>query len=181
MPVARFKFTSEFLLDAFRHHQRQHSAARFMALAHRFSIGLCVVMGTVMLLMREWETALFFLVLVLILVSMLLLQIEEWVIRRQFRKSPFRDEDLTIEITEECYRGRSATQDARFQWPLFTRVVHFRDGFLLYQGPSLYYWLPSSVFEGEADIAELEALLRAKIANHRVIEPCARAHEGTGG
>ena len=97
--------------------------------------------------------------------------VDFWLARRRFRKSPYFNEEVSIEFSDSGYHSRSAKSDSMLQWSVFTKVVHFRDGFLLFQGPYLYSWIPLASLVNPSDAAELATLLRSKIANHTIMEP----------
>lgn len=87
-------------------------------------------------------------------------------------KSPFRNDQLTIQLDEEGFHAFSSKQDVKLSWEVFTRVAHFRDGFLLFQGPKMFNWIPFSSLD-HCDIAELDALLRRKVQEHKIVEQAA--------
>lgn len=84
-------------------------------------------------------------------------------------KSPFNGEELTIKFDEEGFHASSSKQDVKLRWGVFTRVAHFSDGFLLFQGPALFNWIPFSAVE-HSEIPDLEALLREHIKEHKIVE-----------
>ena len=104
--------------------------------------------------------------------------IDFWLARRSLRKWAFRDETVAIDFTEEGFRASSPKQETTLRWCSFTRVVQFRDGFLLFHGPASFHWIPVSSLVGSSDIAGLEELLKAKIAEHRIVQHVAAPNGG---
>jgi len=176
MATASIKFTSEFLIEAFKRYRRQHRG-RYVGFAIKL---IALVLLSPMAIWMFWQghvvVGVFFAVF-----SMFMFfahHVDYWLARRSFRKSPYRDEDITIELTEAGFHARSPKQDTKLQWSAFTKVAHFKDGVLLFQGPRFFNWIPFSSLSGAAEAAELETLLRSKIQEHRIVEPSAAPNGG---
>ncbi len=92
-------------------------------------------------------------------------------LRKSFQQSPFRDELLRIELRDDGFHAKGDISTVDLHWSAFTKVVHFEDGFLLFQGPQVANWIPVRYLEDAAALADLEALLDANIAEHKVVEP----------
>jgi len=106
--------------------------------------------------------------------------IDFWLARRSLRKWAFRDETVAIDFTDEGFHAKSPKQETMLRWSSFTKAVHFRDGFLLFHGPASFHWVPVTSLAGSSDVAALERLLRDKIAQHKIIEPCTAPNGGPG-
>ena len=171
MPKARIKFTADFLIEAFRRYRRQHRGRR-AGLAVKV-LGLLIFVPCAVALLCQGHL---FLGIFLAFFSVFMFfahRVDYWRARRAFRKSPFRDEEVAVELSEAGYHTLSPKHEMTLQWSAFTRVSHFRDGFLLFEGPAVFRWLPLSSLEDPSQAAELEALLRAKIPEHRIVERAA--------
>jgi hypothetical protein len=83
-----------------------------------------------------------------------------------------------MEFREDGYHATTAIANTDLSWAAFSKVVHFRDGFLLFQGPHLANWVPVRYLEDPDSLVELEALLRDMIDDHRIIEPVSRDASG---
>lgn len=94
--------------------------------------------------------------------------VDLWWAKRSFQKSPFLDDVLRIEFTAEGFHAKSEKQEVKLNWSVFTKVAHFSDGFLLFQGPKMANWIPLSSLESPAQSRDLERLLREKIKDHVV-------------
>jgi hypothetical protein len=100
--------------------------------------------------------------------------LDRWLIRRSLAKSPFRDDELTITFDEVGFHASSAKQDVKLRWEVFSRVAHFQDGVLLFQGPRTFNWIPfSAMAPGHA--AKLDLLLREHIKQHKIVQAAAPA------
>jgi len=105
-------------------------------------------------------------------------RIDLWLARRSLRKWAFRDESVEIDFTDEGFHARSPKQETTLRWSSFTRAVHFRDGFLLFHGSTSFQWIPAVSLATPSGVTDLERLLRDKIAEHRIVEPCAAPNGG---
>lgn len=177
MPTASIKFTSDFLIVAFQRYRRQHRG-RYVGLAIK-SLAL-VFLAPVAIWMFWREHILMGISFLALSVFMFFAHhVDYWLIRRSFRKSPYCDEDVTIELSDAGFHVRSSKQDSRLQWTAFTKVVYFKDGFLLFQGPKSFIWIPLSSLSYPSQAAELATLLRSKIPTHKTIEPSAEPNSGS--
>lgn len=96
-----------------------------------------------------------------------------WVViirrKQRWRASPFYLADVHIEFSDAGIREVTSKSSTTMDWSATTRVVHFRDGYVLYFGPSLARWIPKSSIQPPSTTEELEALFQAHIANHRIM------------
>jgi len=89
--------------------------------------------------------------------------------RRVFDQSPLLNEEFTLNLQEEGFQVSSPNEDSFLRWPRFTKVVEFADGYLLYQGPNMFNWIPITSLENPNEAAALGDLLRRHIHDHRTI------------
>src|SRR5688572_9933697 len=142
MPTASIKFTSDFLTEAMKRYRRVHRS-RYVILAIKLmAVTLLVPLAGWMF----WKDQLLVGVFLAALSGFMFVahRVDYWLACRTFRKSPYRDDELTIEFTDAGFHAYSSKQDMALQWSVFTRMVEFRDGFLLFQGPTFYNWIPLS-------------------------------------
>ena len=94
-------------------------------------------------------------VLILILLLMLALsalcffphRIDNFFVKRQFVKSPFRGAEYEIKISQEGFAAVSDVDESVTKWPAFSGVVVFDDGLLLCRPGNAANWLPRNAFE----------------------------------
>ena len=168
MPTATFKFDSDYLVEARKRYKRQQWS-RWLPLPLRLLVVVIFVAAGVWML-RKGDVVFGLFVVSYGAFLALAHHVDYWLARRSFRKSPFRDEVVTIEFAEAGVHSQSSKHDSQVQWSAFTKVAHFRDGVLVFLGPKRFDWIPFSSLSGANDAAELEALLRAKIQEHRIVE-----------
>jgi hypothetical protein len=169
MPTASIRFTSDFLIETFRRYRRQHRGRYVRFAVKLFAVALLAPLGILMFWQRQVATGVFLAALTIFM--FFAHHVDYWLARRSFRKSPYCDEDVVIEFSDTGVHARSPKQDTKLQWSAFTRVAHFKDGFLLFQGSKLVNWIPLSSLDGPSQAAELAALLQSKISEHKVVEP----------
>jgi len=176
MTAASVRFTEDFVVDALRHYRLQHRARRPMiALKVLMTLPLAAL-AIFGFIHGPLGLGLFFVGLCLLLLFGH--HIDLWLARRSLRKWAFRDETVTIDFTDEGFHARSPKQETMLGWSSFTRAVHFRDGFLLFHGPASFHWIPATSLADPSDVSALERLLRGKIAEHKIVEPCAAPNGG---
>jgi hypothetical protein len=176
MTTASVRFTDDFVVDALRHYRLQHRARRPM-----IALKVLMTLPLAALAIFGFTHGPFGLGLFFVGLCLLLLfghHIDLWLARRSLRKWAFRDETVAIDFTDEGFHARSPKQETTLRWSSFTRAVHFRDGFLLFHGPASFHWIPATSLVGPSDVSALERLLRDKIAEHKIVEPCAAPNGG---
>ena len=136
MPTASIKFTSDFLIAAFQRYRRQHRG-RYIGLAIKL-LALALLAPIAVWMFWQGYIVIGIFVAALSVFMFFAHHVDYWLARRSFTKSPYRDEDVLIEFTDAGFHACSPKQDTRLQWSAFTKVVHFGDGFLLFQGPKLF-------------------------------------------
>ena len=169
--VASITYDADFYVECLQRYRRQHRERRFLLVLKGFAFIICVPGVPVLLWQGEISPAL--LVTVASLLLFFVANIQDWLARRSFQQSPFRDDLVTAEFTELGYHSTSSKVDVKFQWCDFTKVVHFQDGFLLFPGPRMFIWVPVCSIVDPTQVQELERLLAAKVAEHKVVEQVA--------
>jgi hypothetical protein len=109
-----------------------------------------------------------FFVLLLVLLAIFIIVadlIDEMTFKNWIENSPFRGDTILITLDENGVMARGPKSDVIFGWEAFTRVVRFPDGFLLYQGPKVWIWLPQRTLQ-EGTLQYVGDLLREKIADY---------------
>ena len=82
-------------------------------------------------------------------------KIDEYMLKRNVRNSPHGNEELVVSFSEEGFHAESETTDMKLKWSAFTKLIRIEDGFLLFQGPKFYNWLPDKSL---SDATQLEAM-----------------------
>jgi hypothetical protein len=166
MPTAVINLTANYVAEAMQRHRSQ-------SLGNKLAFWLKILLVPVLALVAIWgfldgRTMVGFMALTVIACLFAQRRFDGQA-RKALRSSPYRDEVLTIELTEDDFHTCSSLEETKTQWSVFTKVVHFKDGFLLFRGPKLVNWIPfSSVVCDSSQISVLESLLRSKIQNHKI-------------
>ena len=106
------------------------------------------------------------------LIAVLLMshQVDYWLMRRRFRRSPYRGETVRLTVEPEGVHSVAGTHDARFQWSAYTGAISLPDGIMLYQGPSVFQWLPdASLVSGNR--RDVEQVVRLHVQSRGMGEP----------
>lgn len=173
MPRATLVYTSEYLLEA-HHRYHQQGAAKFFFLAAKV-LGIAFFIPQAVWNFEQGRQTNAMISIGMILLFWFLHSIVSWFAQWSFQKRPYYGQTLVVEFSDEGFYGRAETMEIRLPWPAFRKVVHFRDGFLIFQGPKSFNWIPVTALENPSQTAELEALLRTKIPRHKIIAPCVSA------
>jgi hypothetical protein len=175
MIEASIHYSSDYLLEALNRYHQQ-GAVRFFFAAVKLA-GLVVFISQTVLLAQKGFYASALLAALMVLVFLNLYRGVCWLARWSFQNRPYYDQRLALQLTPEQFYGRSERWEIRLPWTAFQKAVHFRDGFLLFQSPKVFNWIPLAALKNRAQAAELEALLRAKIPVHKIVQPCANSNE----
>ena len=178
MTAAFVQFTDDFVVDALRHYRLQHRARRPMIVLKVLMTLALAALAIFGFIHGPFGLGLFFVGLCLLLLFGH--HIDLWLARRSLRRWAFRDETIAIDFTDEGFHASSPKQETKLRWLSFTRAVHFRDGFMLFHGPASFHWIPATSLVGPSDVRALERLLRDKIAEHKIVEPCAPPNGNPG-
>lgn len=164
MPAFEITFSESFLVEMFRRHRRSRKLALYATLLKGF-LGLCLIGLTVMcVLAKTYVGASVICVFLALLVFAY--RIDELLLRQRFRKSPYHDERIRIQLSAGGFTANSTKSNVQLGWAAFTGARRLDDGFLLFQGPGVFNWLPiNAITEGTADDAE--ELIRTNVPDYK--------------
>lgn len=164
MPVFEFEFSEPFLIESFRRYRRTKTLAPY-AVPLKAVLGLCLAGLMIVCVLVEiyWGAALISFFLALLVLSH---RIDERQIARRFRKSPHRDDRIRFCLSAAGITITGAKSNGQANWAAFTAARRLDDGFLLFQGPEFFSWLPfKAVVEGTTE--EAEELIRANVPDYK--------------
>jgi len=92
------------------------------------------------------------------------------ILRRRIRKFPTLNDDWVIRLSDDGMSSSGRRGEGRLDWSCFSRVRQFADGFLLFQGPSLFHWFPDSACTPPALLSEVGDLVKRHVPDHRDVE-----------
>ena len=131
--------------------------------------GLCLIITSIFLLYSR-EIVMGIIPILFVSVAVMAMAYEPWSIKRQLRKSPFKGEEIEVSVSEESVDLSSSLAKTSLKWGIFTKVVRFEDGFLLFQSAHVFFWMPYSGLRA-GNIQQLEELVRRHIPEHKFVEP----------
>jgi hypothetical protein len=86
---------------------------------------------------------------------------------RQWRRSPFINQQVSLRLTENGIEGVSPTGSGIMAWDVVTRAARFSDGWLLFHGPQFYRWLPEAALTADSTAISVESLIRTHVTDVR--------------
>jgi hypothetical protein len=86
------------------------------------------------------------LILVICVFALTYDRINEWHLRRNFRKYPD-PKEVEWTFTLDGVQTKSSLGEATLKWEAFMKDVEFIDGFLFYYSKNVFSWIPRSAFE----------------------------------
>ena len=167
MISAEFTFDESFLMESHARFKRQRNRRTRVIVPG--VIAVVFLMLASIFLIYSGEAGMGITPILFMAVAVSALMYEPWSIKRQMRKSPFNDQKIELKFSEESFEAISPIAKSSLKWRLFTKVAHFSDAVLLFQGPQEFNWIPyDTLIAGSAD--QLEDLLRRKITEHQIVE-----------
>lgn len=162
-----FKLDDQFLVDGFKKYREQHAIQKTWFVSKIILSFVFLILSLVSLYHGDYKLIFFFAVVVLLMLYGH--KIDYLLIKYRSRKSPHINEYVEVTLSENEFHTISSKSETKAKWSIFTKAVAFRDGFLLFQGPRLFNWLPSNkIYEGTVE--ELIDLIRNNVKNYNVIE-----------
>lgn len=165
MPVFEITFSEPFLIEMVRRYRCSRALARYATLL-KGGLGLCLIaLILVCVLAKTYIGA----SVISVFLALLLFsrRFDEFIIARRFRKSPYRDERIRIQLSADGFTATGTKSNAQLSWAVFTKALRFDDGFLLFQGPGVFNWLPvRAITEGTA--AGAEELIRTNVSDYKL-------------
>ena len=157
MATFEFVFSEDFLIEAFRRHRQTKATVRYGRILKLF-LGACLV-GVMVFLAVAAKTLLGASIVLAVLAALIFSPyLDEILIRRRFRKSPYWNDKLTVTLSAEGISSRGSKGGTQLTWDAITSGRKFDDGFLLFQGPGVSNWLPAKAMT-EGTIREVEDLV----------------------
>ncbi|WP_419663173.1 uncharacterized protein Dvar_36000 [Desulfosarcina variabilis str. Montpellier] len=163
----KFKLDDQFLVDGFKRYRRQHAIRNSWFVLKIILSCVFLILAFVSIYHGDYKLLFFFAVVVILMLYGH--KIDYLFIKRRSRKSPHINEDVEIILSENGFQAVSSKSETKAKWSIFTEAVAFRDGFLLFQGPRLFNWLPFNKIS-EGNIQKLIDLIKANIEIYKIIE-----------
>ena len=161
-----YRWSADQLLDATWSHAKNSSFRNFQFLV--FAVGVLSGLFGLAFWYTELRNLSFPLVLLSLYTIFLRKPIQDWQIRRHFKRR--KDQGITIafEFTEDQVSIQSAKSKGQFKWDQYPTATQGKKGVVLYQDSDRYHWIPSSAFQSEDDYHAFLQLAKSKIQNFKV-------------
>jgi hypothetical protein len=160
----RFRFTEEHLLTSLERFQQQLPGIRLFHKYRWLLLAIAVFVLLVATLKRPKLLSIALCVSPVLLVLWLRL-LNSWSTRRRFRQSPSYNDDIVICLSETGMRTRSNLGETCINWKAFTKARQFPDGFLLFQGPSVFNWFPNAAAVAPFTVSVALNLVRDQVSD----------------
>lgn len=112
---------------------------------------------------KKYRWPLFILYGLPILLIRFLRYLESLTVRKQFRKSPYHNNEIVIKLSESGMSTESEMGETRIPWKAITKARQFPDGLLLFQGPNLVNWFPHTAAVDPAVVPVALNLVRDRV------------------
>jgi len=164
MPAYEFKFTEDFLVEANRRNRSVDPRLRRVKWI-QYGFVICgifaVIYGSVK---QEYDDMAAGIASIIFFGGGF--QIGEFFLRRNFRKSPYCNDQVSLTLDTEGLHGTGQSSSVDIKWAMVTQARRLPDGYLVSQGPHMFNWLPDSALVAGAP-EDTERLLREHVTNFK--------------
>jgi len=85
-------------------------------------------------------------------------------VRKNFKKSSFKEERIVWNINEEQIVITSSKTESKFVWSLIIEAMQCKEGYFLISEGGLVRWLPQKAFASQEDFETFEKLVKEKVS-----------------
>ena len=160
--TARYQWTLDEFLKAYKYHHRHRLRRGFRWTANAIAVGI-VGLSSWSLLFVQFSVP-SSLLIVAGLYWLFIRGIEKrWWLTRKFKKRPDRDAEIHWTFTDADIHSRSSKGEGRLEWTALVKWLETPEGFLMYPNEDLFIWLPYFSFENEKDVNSLVKLAHSRV------------------
>ena len=166
MTIFELTFSEAFLLEA-HHRMHQCRTATKYATVLMFALAAIFVGLTVLALAKHVYGAAT-LGAAFSVLMWIAPRADEGSMRRRFKRISQYNQRIIIELLEGEVKSSSDRIKTQVHWTIFTKARRFDDGFLLFQGPLQWNWIPTgAIVAGSAEDAH--QLIKAHVSDYKCI------------
>jgi hypothetical protein len=159
----QFVFDESHLLAAQARYRRQHSLLRYFSWL--WYVAMAALLGYLAFLLYRGHFNLWPALIIFLPMAGVGSAATHASIRSKFRKSPFHNQTLDTELSDEGLQARTADSETRHAWKMMTKARSFRDGLLLFHGPHVFRWLPdATLVSGTRE--QVHSLVRSHVTDY---------------
>ena len=148
-------------VEGFKRFRKTKSLRHLFTFIKLLGLALFTLLIWVLLSKQAYLFALAILVLCLIIIFSY--KIDHLVLKRNVRKSPYGNEKAVLTFSEEGLHSKSSKAEVKLSWDAFTKVKRVKDGFLLFQGPKYYNWLPDNNLKDQTQLDQIRELFEKNV------------------
>jgi len=167
MIAVSYTFDANYLIESHNRFKRQRNR-RMRVIIPGALAGLCLTITSIFLI-HSREIVMGIIPILFVSIAVIAMVYERWSLKRQIRKLPFKGDEIEVRVSDESFDLSSSLAKTSLKWGVFTKVVHFEDGILLFESPRAYFWMPYSGLRA-GNIQQLEELLRKHIPEQKFVE-----------
>jgi len=159
-----FKLTTDHFLTGYKNYKKQ---IKCRSLLYIFYAVITVTFITIAVISYfKNETVLVYFFAILSLIPFYGSIIDKAIIKLKLKKSPFYHNDISIKISDEGLQNTDNYASLDLSWSAITKAREFSDGYMLFTGPSVYYWLPDVALNvGEKN--KVGEIIKKKIKDYK--------------
>ena len=148
-------------VEGFKRFRKTKSLRHFFAFIKLLGLALFALLIWVLLSKQAYLFALAIFALFFIIIFSY--KIDHLVLKRNVRKSLHGNEEAVLTFSEEGLHSKSNKAEVKLSWDAFTEVKRVKDGFLLFQGPKHYNWLPDNNLKNQAQLDQIRELFEKNV------------------
>jgi hypothetical protein len=163
MIEGKYNFTVDEMLRSSDHAESQKARRALRRLIVPTGIGL-IVIGVLL-----WKNPFTLLSIYLVALGFYLAFLRKLVarhfVRKNFAKRP--DQNVEVKFTADDNGITISTKNSNSscQWTLFSKVLKFEDGVLLYSNSQIYHWIPAHAFSSQYNFQIFTEILRKQVSD----------------
>lgn len=161
----------ENIVIGYKYFQKNKTSYRITDLVYKISGSALLAVALYNIIIRlnlNFETLLFTISGLFLLSAK---KINHFYFINKIKQLNYENRQLEWEISEDkiVYRMLNLFETT-LNWELIKGILDTPEGFLIFPQPNLYYWLPKSAFDNEADIAHFVFIAQDKVKNWQQIK-----------
>ena len=145
---AELVYTERHLMDSLNRMRSQSSGRRLWTWLRYVPASIFGAVAIGALIAQHFLTAI--VMISLVVLCFLSKGIDDYLAKRTFKKSAFRDVKYTLKISHEGFDAESEIDQSTVKWSVFSNAVFFNDGILLQHVSKMVTWIPDCSFTIES-------------------------------
>jgi hypothetical protein len=163
MLSAEFIYSEDFLNEALLHHGKTKTSRKVFSATKVVCLVLLLGLSALMFVDSKFIGGAIFIGFSALLIFSR--SIDGYFVTRRFRKSPYWNSRIKMLLDESGVSTVSELGTTSLRWNAFTAAIGLKEGFLLYQGPGVFNWLPTRFFT-QPDRTQIADFLKSQVKKY---------------